>query len=97
MDGVTRYIGVPNILISDNTGGHTGPQTELQEFICLCCIYGRKTEPYSRCRNRFKGMIKIFKGKAKRRRIRRRVPKRIWGFGLVWEAEIYSLMAGKYG
>ena len=41
-------------------------------------------------------MIQILKEKAKRRRIWRRVPKRIWDLGLVWEAEIYSRTAGKY-
>ena len=41
-------------------------------------------------------MIKILKYKAKRRRIRKRVPKRIWGFGLFWEAEIYARTAIKY-
>ena len=42
-------------------------------------------------------MIKILKDKAKRRRIWRGVPKRIWDFGLVWEAGIYSCTARKYG
>ena len=42
-------------------------------------------------------MIKIIKDKAKHIRIRRRVPKLIWGFGLVWEAEIYLRTAGKDG
>ena len=43
------------------------------------------------------GGDEILKDKANHRRIRRRVPKRIWDFGLVWEAEIYSRTAGKYG
>ena len=41
-------------------------------------------------------MIKILEEKANRIRIYRRVPKHIWGFGLVWEAEIYSRTAIKY-
>ena len=40
-------------------------------------------------------MIKIFKNKARNRMIKRRILKCIWDFGLVWEAEIYSRMAGK--
>ena len=35
--------------------------------------------------------------KAKNRRIQRRVTKHIQNFGLVSQAEIYSLTAGKYG
>ena len=42
-------------------------------------------------------MIKILKDQAKRRRIWRRVPKRIWDFGLIWEAETYSRTVGKDG
>ena len=42
-------------------------------------------------------MINILKDKAYRRKIRRKISKKIWGFGLVWEEEIYSRMAGKYG
>ena len=37
-----------------------------------------------------KGKEKIFKSKAKRRRIWRRAPERVWYIGLVLEAEIYS-------
>ena len=54
----TRNIGVPNTLISDNTGEHTGPHTELHEFIRCYCICGRTTEPYSHWQNRSEGMIK---------------------------------------
>ena len=54
-------------------------------------------EPYSPWQNRYEGMIKILKNKAKCRRIQRRVPKHIWDFGLVWEAEIYLCTAVKYG
>ena len=42
-------------------------------------------------------MIKILKNKANSRRLRRRAPKLIWYFGLVWEAEIYSCTYEKYG
>ena len=42
-------------------------------------------------------MIKIIKDKDKHIIMRRRLPKHIWDFGLVWEAEIYLHTAGKYG
>ena len=54
-------------------------------------------EPYSPWYNIAKRMIKILKDKSKPRIIRRRVPKCIWGFCLVWEVEMYSCMAGIYG
>ena len=71
------------------------PHIELQECIRCCRIYGSTMEPYSIWKNRAEGRIKIIKDKAKSIRIRRRVPKRIWDFVLVWEAEIYSHTAGK--
>ena len=39
--------------------------------------------------------MKIIKGKAKRRRVQRNTHKRVWEFGMVLEAEIYSQIAGK--
>ena len=42
-------------------------------------------------------MIEILKIKANRGRIQRRVPKRVWDFGIVLEAETSSRMDGKDG
>ena len=42
-------------------------------------------------------MIKILKDRDKHIIIQMRVPQRIWYFGLVWEAEIYSSTSGKDG
>ena len=67
--------------MSDNSGEHAVPQTEPQE-----CIHGSKMKPYPPWKNRDKGMKKIIKGKAKCREVRRMVTKRVWYFGLFWEA-----------
>ena len=40
---VTREIGVPNILISDNTGEQMVPQTGQQKSMCCFHIDGRTT------------------------------------------------------
>ena len=42
-------------------------------------------------------IINIIKGKAKRRRFQMNIPNRVWDFGIVWEADIYSRTADKYG
>ena len=94
---VTRDVIVPNTLISDISGLQTIPQIELQGLIRCYYIDDRTTEPYSPCKNRVEGMIKIHQDKAKSKRIQRRVTKRIWDFSLVCKAGIYSLRAGKYG
>ena len=54
-------------------------------------------EQYSPYQNRDKGMIKILKGKSNCRKIRMRVPKCIWDFGIVWEVVIYSYTLGEDG
>ena len=49
----------------------------------------RTTDPHSLWKNKSEGVIMIIKGKSKRRRSQRNIPKRVWYFGIVWEAEIY--------
>ena len=55
------------------------------------------TEPHSPWENITESVIKIIKGRFKRRRVQRNIPKRVWDIGMVWEADIYYRAAGKYG
>ena len=55
------------------------------------------TEPYSPWKNKAESGVKIIKGKAKRRRVQRNIPKMVWDFEMVWKAEIYSRNTGKDG
>ena len=48
------------------------------------------TEPYSPWQNRCENMIGVLSRKVKARRARRRIPKCVWDFHIVWEAHIYS-------
>ena len=57
----------------------------------------QNTEPYSPWENKAEIVIKIIKGKAKRRIFQSNMSKRVWDFGMVCEAEIYSRTAGKDG
>ena len=57
----------------------------------------RTTEPFSLWQNKSESVIKIIKGKARKRRVQSNIPKRVCDFGMVLEAEIYSRTAGKYG
>ena len=57
----------------------------------------RTTEPYSPLQNKAESVIKIIKVKYKRIIVHWNIPKRVWGFGMVWEAEIYSRTASKDG
>ena len=68
----------------------TGYNTEIQRVARLTKMEVRTTETYSPWQNKAGIYIKIIKGKAKRRRVQRNTPKRVWDFGMVWEADIYS-------
>ena len=94
---VTIDVGVPNTLISDGAGEQTGDNTYFKVVIKRCHIDSRLIEPYSPWQNQAENTIGIIKAKAKKRRIRRRIPKKCWDFGIVWEAEIYSRTAGNDG
>ena len=41
--------------------------------------------------------MKIFKVKARIRRVQRNIPKMVWDLGMVWEEDIYSRTSGKDG
>ena len=47
------------------------------------------TDSYSPWWNKAESDIKIIKGKANIRRVQRNIPKKVWDFGMVWEADIY--------
>ena len=48
-------------------------------------------------KNITKTFIKIIQVKANRRRVQGNIHKRVWGFVMIWEADIYSRTAGKDG
>ena len=44
----------------------------------------RTTDPYSPWQNKAESVIKIMKGKSKRKIFQRNIPKKVWDFGMVW-------------
>ena len=48
------------------------------------------TEPHSPWQNKCENTIGVLSKKLKARRARRRIPKCVWDFHIVWEAQIYS-------
>ena len=55
------------------------------------------TDPYSPWKNKSEIVIRIINGKAKRRIFQSNISKRVWDFGMVWEAEIYPPTVGNDG
>ena len=58
----------------------------MQRVARLARMEVRTTELYSPWQKKAENVIKIIKVKAKRRRVQRNIPKRVWDFSMVWEA-----------
>ena len=97
LDRINQDIGVVNKIFMDNAPNQTGYNTEIQRVARLARMKIWTTEPYYPWQNKSESVIKIIKGKAKRRRVQSNKPKMVWYFGMVWEAEIYYRISGKDG
>jgi len=84
-----QQVGVPNELHRDGApemGGNS-------EFMKICREYRVKstfTEPYLPWQNKCENTIGSLSKKLKSRRARRRIPRCVWDFHIIWETQIYS-------
>ena len=83
-------VGIPSKIIYDGAKEQVQPGTEFQKTISKYHIKGHQNEAETQKYNRAEDAIRELKRRWKRRIIKRRVPKRVWDFGIVWEAEIIS-------
>ncbi len=84
-----QQVGIPNELHRDGApemGGNSKFNRLCQEYR----IRSTYTEPHSPWQNRCENVIGVLSKKLKARRARRRIPKCVWDFHIVWEAQIYS-------
>ena len=81
----------------ENVPKKTDYNIEMKIVAILERMEVRTTEPYPPWQKNAEIVIKIIKGKVKRRKVQRNIPMRVWDFGMVCEAKIYSRTAGKYG
>lgn len=97
-DGLQKLcmdVGIPDQLHSDNAYEMVQHGTKFQEVVRDNKIKYTTIEPHSPWQNRCENIIGVINKRAKARRARRRVPMKLWDFGLVWECEIYSRIANK--
>ena len=97
LDRINWDVGVENEIFMDNAPKQTSYNTEMQRVERLARMEVRTTEPYYPWQNKAESVIKIIKVKAKRIIVQKNITKRVWYFGMVSEAETYSLTAGKDG
>ena len=84
----TDDLGVPSNMVFDNDKEQTGPKSDFMQIIKDNNINWQTTEPYSPWQNRCELMIGLLRRQWKLQM--RYVPKRLWDFGLTYEAEIMS-------
>ena len=77
LDRINREVRVANEILMDNAPEQTGYNTEMQRVARLARMEARTTETYYPWRKKSKSVIKIIKGRAKRRRVQRNIPKMV--------------------
>ena len=83
-------VGVPRELHRDNAPEMCGENTDFMKTCRSNKIISSFTEPHSPWQNRCENIIGVIMKKAKARRVRRRIPNKVWDYQIVWECQIYS-------
>jgi len=84
-----QQVGVPNELYKDGAPEMGGSS----EFNKVCREYRIRstfTEPHSPWQNKCEDTIGVLRKEVRARRARRRIPKCVWDFHIIWEAQIYT-------
>ena len=97
LDQFVNDVGIPNQLVYDGAGEQVGRRSQFDKSVRHYKINNHLIEPFSPWQNRAESGIRIIKAKWRRLMIKRKVPKRLWDFALVWVAQIYSRTAMKHG
>ena len=88
-----RDYGVPEKLTSDGASEQTGPKTEFITNVRKYGIDHHVSEPNRPQQNRAESAIREVKKRWFRQMTKKRVPKRLWDYGIVWVCETMSLTA----
>jgi hypothetical protein len=88
-----RDFGVPEQLTSDGASEQTGPKTEFMQNVRKYEIEHHVSEPHRPQQNRAESVIREVKKRWFRQMTKKRVPKRLWDYGIVWICEVMSLTA----
>ena len=90
----TDDVGIPETLWVDGAGEFTGKHTDFVKETRRCRTKLKTTEKGRKNQNHYaEGEIATLKKQWKHRMARKKAPRRVWDFGLVYESEILSLMA----
>lgn len=85
-------VGIPNKMIYDGAPEQVQPGSEFQKLMTKYHIVGHQNKAKTQRYNRAEDSVRELKRRWKKTIIKRIVPKRLWDYGMVWEAEILSRM-----
>ena len=92
----TDNVGIPDLLVTNGVTKFTGKGTEFMKEACHMRIHLHTTKQGQKNQNHAaKREIGMLANCWKLRLAKKNVPKRLWDFGLVYEAEIMSRMASR--
>ena len=86
-----RDYGVPDKLTFDGSAEQVKPKTEFMKQIRHHGVDYHIIEPHRPQQNRAETVIREVKKRWFRQMVKRKVPKRLWDYGMVWACEIMSL------
>ena len=86
-----RDYGVPEQLTFDGAAEQVKPKTEFMKNVRKYEIDYHIIEPHRPQQNRAETVIREVKKRWFRQMVKRKVPKRLWDYGIVWACEIISL------
>jgi hypothetical protein len=79
-----------NELVVDGARDQTGPKSDFMKTVRYFKIKMRETEPYSHWQNDAERKIGEVKKRWRHQMVKKNIPRRLWDYGLVYEAEIIS-------
>ena len=97
LDTFIDDVGAPETLILDNAGEQTGHDSDFMKIVRKNHIGFRNTEPHSPWQNRAEDAIKKIKHRWKRLRRKTNCHRRLWDYGMRYEAELLARIAGADG
>ena len=84
-------VGIPDVLMANVAGEQVGPGTEFQDVVRYNRIRMRWTEQGRSTQNSIaEREIGILRQRWQTRMVERRIPRRLWDYGLVYESEVLS-------
>lgn len=97
LNSFVRDYGVPHTLRYDGSKEQVSPGTKFQKIIRKYDIRGKVGEPHRPNQNPAEGVIRELRKKWYRTMFKTNCPKRLWCFGLIYEAKILQRTASYAG